>query len=49
MEITEAIKEFNITQNLNVLERLAEIDCECKETWHALLKFDDFLFGSNIF
>ena len=48
MEITEAIKEFNITQNLNVLERLAEIDCECKEVWHTLLKFDDFLFGSSL-
>lgn len=48
MEITEAIKKFNRTQDLSVLERLAEIDCECKEVWHALLNFDDFLFGSNL-
>jgi len=48
MAITEAIKKFNITQDLGVLERLEGIDCECKEVWHALLKFDDFLFGSNL-
>jgi radical SAM enzyme (TIGR01210 family) len=48
MAITEAIKKFNITQDLSVLERLEEIDCECKEVWHALLKFDDFLFGSSV-
>jgi radical SAM enzyme (TIGR01210 family) len=47
-EIKEAIKKFNITQDLGVLERLDEIDCECKEVWHALLKFDDFLFGSSV-
>ncbi|MCK4476009.1 MAG: archaeosine biosynthesis radical SAM protein RaSEA [Methanophagales archaeon] len=47
-EITEAIKKFNITQNLSVLERREEMDCECKEVWHVLLKFDDFLFGSNL-
>jgi radical SAM enzyme (TIGR01210 family) len=47
-DIKEAIKKFNITQDLGVLERLEEIDCECKEVWHALLKFDDFLFGSSV-
>ena len=45
--VKEAIKEFNITQDLGVLET-GEMDCECKEVWHALLKFDDFLFGSNV-
>lgn len=48
MEIIEAIKRFNITQDLNVLERLTEINCECREVWHALIKIDDFLFGSDI-
>ena len=47
-EIKEAIKDFNITQDLGVLERLEAIDCECKEVWQALIKFDDFLFGSNL-
>ncbi len=45
--VTEAIKKFNGTQDLSVLERLE--DCECKETWHAMLKFDDFLFGASLF
>ena len=47
-EITEAIKKFNITQDVRVLERLDEngIECECKEVWRALLKYDDFLFDS---
>jgi len=45
-KIKEAIKEFNITQDLDVLERLEAIDCECKEVWQALIKFDDFLFYS---
>ncbi len=45
--VKEAIKEFNITQDLGVLERLEAMDCECKEVWHAVIKFDDFLFGSN--
>ncbi len=48
MAIIGAIKKINITQDLGVLERLEEIDCECKEVWHALIKFDDFLFGSNL-
>ncbi|MHC1610198.1 MAG: archaeosine biosynthesis radical SAM protein RaSEA [Candidatus Methanospirareceae archaeon] len=44
-EITEAIKKFNITQDLRVLERLDEtgIECECKGVWRALLKYDAFL------
>jgi len=46
--VKEAIKEFNVTQDLGVLERLEAVDCECKEVWQALLKFDDFLFGSNL-
>ncbi len=46
--VKEAIEEFNVTQDLSVLERLEAIDCECKEVWHALLKFDDFLVGANI-
>ncbi len=45
--VTEAIKKFNGTQDLSVLERLE--DCECKETWHAMLNFDDFLFGASLF
>jgi len=47
-EITEAIKNFNSTQDLSAVERLEGIKCECREVWHALLKFDDFLFGSNL-
>ena len=47
--IIEAIKKFNITQDLSVLEHLDEIDCECREVWHALIKYDDFLFGSQTF
>ena len=46
--IKEAIKKFNLTQDLAVLERLDELDCECKDVWHAVLKFDDFLFGAEI-
>ncbi len=46
--VKEAIEGFNVTQDLDVLERLEAIDCECKEVWHALLKFDDFLVGANI-
>jgi len=47
-EITEAIKKFNITQDVRVLERLDEneIECECKDVWRALLKYDAFLFDS---
>ncbi|MEA2075546.1 MAG: archaeosine biosynthesis radical SAM protein RaSEA [Euryarchaeota archaeon] len=45
-EITEAIKKFNITQDMRVLERLDEIECECKDVWRALLKYDTFLFDS---
>lgn len=47
-EITDAIKNFNRTQDLSAVERLEGINCECREVWHALLKFDDFLFGSNV-
>ncbi|HID19583.1 MAG TPA: TIGR01210 family radical SAM protein [Methanophagales archaeon] len=45
--IKETIREFNITQDLDVLER--QIDCECEAVWQALLKYDDFLFESHIF
>lgn len=47
-EITEAIKKFNITQDVRVLEHLDEneIECECREVWRALLNYDAFLFGS---
>jgi hypothetical protein len=47
-EIKEAIKTFNITQDLSVLESLEEneMECECKDVWHALLKYDAFLFDS---
>ncbi len=44
--VKEAIKKFNVTQNLSVLE-IGGIDCECREVWHALLKFDAFLFGGD--
>ncbi|RLG32565.1 TIGR01210 family radical SAM protein [Methanosarcinales archaeon] len=47
-EITDTIKNFNRTQDLSAVERLEGINCECREVWHALLKFDDFLFGSNV-
>ena len=40
-----AIKEFNLTQDLNILEGL---NCDCKDRWHALMRFDEFLFGSVI-
>jgi radical SAM enzyme (TIGR01210 family) len=46
-EITEAIKSFNVTQDLRVLERLDEIECDCKAVWQALIKYDAFLFDSN--
>lgn len=45
-ELKERVKEFNITQDLNVLER--KTDCECKTTWQELLKYDDLLFDSTI-
>ena len=47
-EIKEAIKKFNITQDVRVLEHLDEneIECECKEVWRALLNYDAFLFDS---
>jgi radical SAM enzyme (TIGR01210 family) len=47
-EIKEAIKKFNITQEMHVLERLGEneMECECKDVWRALLKYDTFLFDS---
>ena len=41
--VKEAIKGFNITQDLNILEGL---NCDCKDRWHALMRFDEFLFGS---
>jgi len=43
--VREAIKEFNLTQDLNILEGL---NCDCKDRWHALMRFDEFLFGSVI-
>ena len=46
-EITEAIRYFNVTQDLHVLERLDEIECDCKEVWRALLKYEPFLFNAN--
>jgi radical SAM enzyme (TIGR01210 family) len=46
-EITEAIKSFNVTQDLHVLERLDEIECQCKAVWQALIKYDTFLFDSD--
>ncbi|HUV79411.1 MAG TPA: archaeosine biosynthesis radical SAM protein RaSEA [Candidatus Bathyarchaeia archaeon] len=48
LEIKEAIKTFNITQDVRVLEHLDEneIECECKEVWRALLNYDAFLFDS---
>ncbi len=46
LEIKDTINNFNITQDLSVLERLDEIECECKEVWRALLKYDAFLFDS---
>ena len=47
-EITNAIKRFNVTQDLRVLERLDEIECECKAVWQALMEYDAFLFDSNL-
>jgi radical SAM enzyme (TIGR01210 family) len=46
-EITEAIKHFNVTQDLRVLERLDEIECDCKNVWRELMKHDAFLFNAN--
>ncbi|MBN1763586.1 MAG: archaeosine biosynthesis radical SAM protein RaSEA [Methanomicrobia archaeon] len=46
-EITEAIKHFNVTQDLRVLERLDEIECDCKNVWRALMNYDAFLFNAN--
>jgi len=48
-EIRDAIKNFNITQDLSVLKSLDEIECECKDVWHALLKYDALLFDTNLF
>ncbi len=46
-EVTEAIRTFNITQDVRILERLDALDCACKGVWHALIKYDDFLFDAN--
>ena len=43
--VKEAIKEFNLTQDLNILEGL---NCDCKDRWHTLMRCDEFLFGSTI-
>lgn len=49
-EITGAIKNFNVTQDVRVLERLDKMtDCECKDAWRALINYDAFLFDSNPF
>jgi len=40
-----AIKRFNVTQDLSVFDGM---DCECKDVWLALLRFDDLLFGSDL-
>ena len=44
--ITVAIKRFNVTQDVRVLTRLDELECTCKDVWHALMDRDAFLFGS---
>lgn len=49
LRIKEAIKRFNITQDVSALEDLDENECECREVWHALIRYDDFLFGSQTF
>ena len=44
--IITAIKRFNVTQDVRVLTRLDELECACKDVWHALLNRDAFLFGA---
>ena len=44
--IITAIKHFNVTQDVRVLTRLDELECACKDVWHALLNRDAFLFGA---
>lgn len=46
-EITRAIRRFNVTQDLHVLERLDELECDCKNVWQALMNYDAFLFNAN--
>ncbi|HUV01848.1 MAG TPA: archaeosine biosynthesis radical SAM protein RaSEA [Desulfobacteria bacterium] len=46
-EITEAIRHFNVTQDLRVLERLDEIECDCKNVWRDLIQYDAFFFNAN--
>ena len=47
--ITEAIKSFNVTQDIHALERLDGLECECKDVWRKLINYDAFLFDSNPF
>ncbi len=44
--ITAAIKRFNVTQDVRVLTRLDELECECRNVWRALMDRDACLFGS---
>ncbi len=43
--VKEAIKRFNITQDLHILEG---INCDCREIWAAQVRFDKLLFGSIV-
>ncbi|RZN39769.1 MAG: TIGR01210 family radical SAM protein [Methanophagales archaeon ANME-1-THS] len=45
--IIAAIRSFNKTQNVQVLEALNEVECTCRNVWQMLLSSDDFLFGST--
>ncbi|MFZ2070564.1 MAG: archaeosine biosynthesis radical SAM protein RaSEA [Halobacteriota archaeon] len=44
-EIKERIKKFNVSQDLSIFEGM---ECECKDVWQTLIRFDDALFGSEI-
>ena len=46
--IKAAIRSFNRTQDLRVLEELNELACSCREVWQVLINYDDFLFGSTL-
>jgi len=46
--IIEAIKSFNRTQDVRVLEELHTVACSCREVWQVLINYDDFLFGSTL-
>ena len=46
--IIAAIRSFNKTQNVRVLDELNEVECDCRNVWQMLISYDDLLFGSTL-